>query len=470
MNFNLSSSPPRIFLNLSNPTEEQMVRRFFPDNYEFDLASDHVTSNHDLGIVNIKYLKKNNSDLSLLKNDLEPLFLPLVLVGRETVIDRVNANDWNILDDFFPTPVSANIFKIRVKSLLNLRQKSIKLNRENNLSHKAINAIEAGIVITDATKDDNPITFSNKGFKKMTGYKHEEVIGKNCRFLQKNDRDQKALQKIRGAIAESRHEKVILRNYRKDGSLFWNELSISPIKDCDGKNEYFVGVQNDVTDLIKARDKLEGLVEEKETLLKEVHHRIKNNLAVIVALLELKILNIADPKIVETLHETKNRIFSIAKVHELLYEHNNLHSIRFDIYIEKLTTHLRETYRSNEKNIEFRLSLEQATLNLNQAVPCGMLLSELITNSIKHAFNHKNEGKITISLAESDGTFYLSVKDTGDGVVNDSDIDTLLVLEDSIINTLLKQLGAEWNIEAEKGLTFSFHFEPGSYTGPSNEL
>lgn len=470
MTFQVSSSPANIFLHLSNPAEERMVRQLFPDRYQFNTSCDLITSNHDLAIVDLKYFRKVKSDLMLLKEELDPVFLPTALVARQQVSAQLQPDDWSVIDDFFTTPISKKIIRVRVNNLLRIRRKSIDLKKKNNLSHKAINSLDAGIVFTDPNKDDNPITFCNEGFEKMTGYSRDEVLGKNCRFLQKDDREQEELHKIRQAVTENRNEKVLLRNYRKDGTRFWNELSIAPIKDEEGQNEFFVGIQNDVSDLVNARERLEQLLKEKNTLLKEIHHRIKNNLAVIVALLELKILDIDSAEVKQTLHETKDRIFSIAKVHELLYEHENLHSIRFDIYIEKLTNHLRQTYISDEKDIEFKLVLEKAKLNLNQAVPCGMLLSELITNSIKHAFNNKSEGQVKIILHESDGYYHLRVTDTGDGVISGSELETSIVTDKSITKTLLNQLDAEWSAHSEDGLEFSFHFKAESYTGPSEEL
>jgi diguanylate cyclase (GGDEF)-like protein/PAS domain S-box-containing protein len=126
-----------------------------------------------------------------------------------------------------------------------------------NLLRSAIATINNGIVITDATGDDYPIVYVNAGFEKMTGYSFEEVVGKNCRFLQGEDRDQEALGEIRQALQLKKQCCVTLRNYRRDGRLFWNEISLSPICDPEGQVVYYIAIQTDVTDRKRAEEELQ---------------------------------------------------------------------------------------------------------------------------------------------------------------------------------------------------------------------
>ena len=112
---------------------------------------------------------------------------------------------------------------------------------------RAVEAARNGIVITDPSQPDNPIIYANPAFSEMTGYGQEEILGHNCRFLQGVDGNQKEIAEIRAAIAEGRSLMTVLRNYRKDGSLFWNELSIAPVHDDNGVVVNYIGVQNDIT-------------------------------------------------------------------------------------------------------------------------------------------------------------------------------------------------------------------------------
>lgn len=115
------------------------------------------------------------------------------------------------------------------------------------LLKKAVDASNDGIVISEQEGDDNILIYVNKAFERLTGYSADEILYQDCRFLQAGDRDQPGLTNIRGAISKGNSSRVILRNYRKDGSLFWNELSISPIYNEDDQLTYYIGIQKDVT-------------------------------------------------------------------------------------------------------------------------------------------------------------------------------------------------------------------------------
>ncbi len=121
---------------------------------------------------------------------------------------------------------------------------------------RAVESTSNGVLITDPKLPDNPIVYANPAFQRITGYSAEEVLGRNCRFLQREDRDQPALDEVRKAIEEGRDCRVVVRNYRKDGVLFWQELSISPVRDDQGRITHFVGIQDDVTERKLAEERL----------------------------------------------------------------------------------------------------------------------------------------------------------------------------------------------------------------------
>src|ERR687898_2549378 len=139
------------------------------------------------------------------------------------------------------------------------KQGSLSIHRQNErwLREQALAASSAAIVITDSNEPGNPIVYANPAFERVTGYSIEEAIGRNCRFLQGEDRDQPALEKLRAATREGRECQVLLRNYKKDGTLFWNELSISPVHDEEGNLSNFVGVLDDVTERRWTREALQ---------------------------------------------------------------------------------------------------------------------------------------------------------------------------------------------------------------------
>lgn len=129
-----------------------------------------------------------------------------------------------------------------------MSQELISRELLSELKEKALEATSCGISIADCQQEDNPLIYVNSAFEEMTGYTKEEVIGKNCRFLQAEDRDQAQLEIIRHSVLSGKDCKVIIRNYRKDGTLFYNELILSPVKNKEGKLTHFIGIQNDVTE------------------------------------------------------------------------------------------------------------------------------------------------------------------------------------------------------------------------------
>ncbi|WP_199330496.1 PAS domain S-box protein [Microcoleus sp. FACHB-68] len=144
-----------------------------------------------------------------------------------------------------------------LQAISNVLATAIERNRSEahrHLLERAITASSNGIIITDPTQPENPIIYANPGFERITGYKQAEIIGRNCRFLQGSNRDQAALEPLRRAMAEQRECHAILQNYRKDGTLFWNELYISPVRDAAGQVVNFVGVQKDITERKRAEE------------------------------------------------------------------------------------------------------------------------------------------------------------------------------------------------------------------------
>ncbi|MFP4138167.1 MAG: PAS domain-containing protein [Halomonas sp.] len=128
-----------------------------------------------------------------------------------------------------------------------------------DLLERIVDASEDGIVVAEQEGDENILIYVNKGFERLTGYSADEILYQDCRFLQNDDRDQEGLDTLRKALAEGRPCRTVLRNYRKDGTLFWNELSITPVHDEDDNLTYFIGVQKDVTERVEAQQELARL-------------------------------------------------------------------------------------------------------------------------------------------------------------------------------------------------------------------
>ena len=175
----------------------------------------------------------------------------------------------------FPMEVGLNPFSIYqrkyVLALVYDMTKTEEYKRRLNVRGQALESVMNGIVITDPNKKDNPIIYFNKAFQKLTGYNRDEIIGKNCRFLQGTDRNQEGIKEIRKAIKEGTSCRVQIRNYRKDGSMFWNEVSINPVRSHEGEIAHFVGIQNDITERVKADQEISHLIKIFNDSLNEIY-------------------------------------------------------------------------------------------------------------------------------------------------------------------------------------------------------
>jgi len=184
----------------------------------------------------------------------------------------------------------------------------------------------------------------------------------------------------------------------KRGVLHWREVFLNPIKD---ENEVVIEVSciaHDITDQKTAEDNIKQSLKEKEVLLKEVHHRVKNNLQVISSILNLQSSYVKDKKSLDLLLESQNRIKSMAFVHESLYQTKDFSNISFSSYVENICSNLVHSYSNPDNPPELEMDLDLIQLNLDTAIPCGLIINELVSNALKYAFKGKKNGKLRITV------------------------------------------------------------------------
>jgi two-component sensor histidine kinase len=204
---------------------------------------------------------------------------------------------------------------------------------------------------------------------------------------------------------------------------------------------------------------LNASLREKDVLLKEIHHRVKNNLQVISSLLNLQSGAITEPAVLAMFTESQNRIKSMALIHEKLYQSKDLAKIDFAEYVRNLTNHLYRSYVVNANLISLKLNIENIHLNVDTAIPCGLMLNELVSNALKYAFPHGQKGEIGISLLRQNGEqLVLVVKDNGVGLPQDFDIKNSKSLGLKLVNILTKQLKGDLNYHGEGGTEFRLAF------------
>ena len=216
----------------------------------------------------------------------------------------------------------------------------------------------------------------------------------------------------------------------------------------------------DITERKLAEAKIQTSLREKEILLQEVHHRVKNNLQVISSLLDLQSQEIEDKGMLELFRESQNRVQSMAIVHEKLYQSKDFAKINFAEYAESLTSYLFKAYVLNINNITLDLDIADVNLNIDTAIPCGLIINELVSNALKYAFPYNTQGTIRIALhSESDNHLKLTVQDNGVGLPMNWDVKSVKSLGIQLVNILTKQLKGTIELDKSGGSKFIIRFE-----------
>jgi two-component sensor histidine kinase len=208
------------------------------------------------------------------------------------------------------------------------------------------------------------------------------------------------------------------------------------------------------------RKNVEAL-KEKEVLISEIHHRVKNNLAVISSLIDLQRLETNDEYVIDILQKTQNRIHSIAGVHELLYNSDDLSSIPFRQYLSNLINRHLDVYVEDKNKVDINIESSVETLSINQALPLGVLISELVTNSFKHAFKDNRKGEILLKVTSDKENVHVLYSDNGPGF-NKNDFEQGKGLGITIIKALIGQLHADYELKSEDGFKLKFSFKRNS--------
>ncbi len=247
---------------------------------------------------------------------------------------------------------------------------------------------------------------------------------------------------------------------RADGTLGWTISRAVPLLDEYGDIIEWFGAANDVTERKQAEEAIKSSLAEKEVMLKEIHHRVKNNMQVISSLVQLQAAEIEDPVMRDIFQDVVYRVRSMAMVHEKLYQSSDLARVDFADYAQSLLGYLWRAQGSTASGIKLNLELKPVLLSVNTAIPCGLILNELVSNALKHAFVGRDSGKVTVALhGEGQACVRLSVHDDGIGLpqgLNWKKADSLGL---RLVQMLVGQLQAEVDVISEKGTVFTIIFE-----------
>jgi len=243
---------------------------------------------------------------------------------------------------------------------------------------------------------------------------------------------------------------------RKNGVVFPAEVLLSAFE-YDGEIVIQATVQ-DITERKKAEETIKQSLHEKEVLLKEVHHRVKNNLQIISSILNLQSSSVSDKQTLDLLKNSQDRIRSMSLIHELLYQTKDFSTINFLEYIRSISTNLFQSYNQN-KNIDLVLELQPVALDLDLAIPCGLIINELITNSLKYAFEITGSGEVKIVLSQLEDEVLLTIEDNGKGFPTTIDFRDTESLGMQLVVSLVDQIDGEIKLESVSGTKYELRFK-----------
>jgi PAS domain S-box-containing protein len=328
--------------------------------------------------------------------------------------------------------------------------------REAYLDHLIDGAQEA-IIMAD---DDGKARRINKEFTKLFGYTQKEAEGRVLDDLIVPEDLKETAKSITENVARGKRVAFEAIRRNKNKTLIDVSVLASPIV-ISGKQVGTYGIYRDITERKKTEEQIKASLKEKEILLQEIHHRVKNNMQIISSLLNLQSRHIKDKQSHELFKSSQNRVKSMALIHERLYQSKDFNKIDVADYVRGLINHLFITFGVNKDAILLNVKIKNIFLNVDTAIPCGLIINELVSNSLKHAFPDGKKGEIKISMHPlNKNEVELVVSDNGVGMPEEIDLKNAESLGLNLVNMLVEdQLHGEIKLETKGGTTFRFRLK-----------
>jgi PAS domain S-box-containing protein len=405
--------------------------------------------------------------------------IPVIFISAlNESLDKVKAFTLGGVD-YITKPFQAEEVLVRIENQLRLQRLSKQLLEQNSQLHQELlerqrteQELELQAVITKnmpggiclVRAADWFIVYANPKFERMFGYEMGELNGKPVTILNYEDdqnRAEEMIQPVMHQIESDGEATYEIHNVKKDGTSFWCRATSSKFNHPAYGTVYVV-VQYDITEQKQAEALIKASLKEKEVLLKEIHHRVKNNLQIVSSLLQMQFRRTQEKEAALVLQDSQNRIASIALVHEKLYRSDNLANIDFAQYIPALTTHLFDSYKVSSEAVVLYIKVDNIFLEIETAIPCSLIINELVSNSLKYAFPANRQGEIAIEFhANSDHTMTLIVRDNGIGILEEFDIATTTSLGLTLVQGLVEQLEGMLELNRSQGTEFKITFPGG---------
>ncbi len=312
---------------------------------------------------------------------------------------------------------------------------------------QAFNRMPVAMIVVN---QQGAITRVNQLAETTFGYDARELIGQPVETLIPERYRHNHPHFRRGFLAEATARPMglgrDLSGLRKDGSEFPVEIGINPVD--TGEGIMVLSVILDLSERKQAEKRIQDALTQKDLLLREVHHRVKNNLQVIHSLLDLQVLKLDDHDVIGVLRDSQNRIRSMSLIHQTLYQSSNFARVDFQRFLDELVPSLIESYRSVVGQVSIDINAHEVKLPINEAIPCGLVINELVSNALKHGFAHAQQGSIRVTvLATQDNMVEISVSNDGHPIPPDLDFARSATLGFQLVRLLTRQLNGTLDIQ-----------------------
>jgi len=339
-----------------------------------------------------------------------------------------------------------------------------KVKQSEQNFRNLLNGIDEGIYILNK---DGILLAINTAAVNMFGYREEEILGyRPGKFSANHMIDKFKNSNYLQEVLKGNPQTFEWWGEKKDGNVFPLEISI--VKGSYNNQPVGIAVARDITDRHQRIQKLTEAYNEKLVLLQEIHHRVKNNMALVTGLLQLQVFSTSNEEVQNILNMSQNRIHTIAQIHEILYKSNSFSEINFDEYLQKLIDESQYIFKPRS-NIELLKHLEAVSLNINQAIPCALLINEILIQIVEQVSENNKPGKIHIFVNKKEEKLFVKISSQSDQrtIMNHS-INYSNSLGESLIETLTQQLEAQFSCAREKGTDYSFSFAIKNERGTGN--
>ena len=314
-----------------------------------------------------------------------------------------------------------------------------------------------GVFVLDAS---GRFLIANPACETISGYPLAELLQKTFMEVCAPDQLAKTLEHFQHQLGKPSCAQWETALLRKDGRRVELWVTEEPLRSL-GQLTVLHCTAKDVTERNHAEKRIAASLREKEVMLKEIHHRVKNNMQVISSLMDLQADGLDDPTLRQVLAEMRDRVRSMALVHEKLYQSDNLAQVDFDGYAQSLLGSLWRAHANSATTVELKLDLEPVPLSIVSAIPCGLLLNELAINALKHAFRGRTEGEVCVELrSDTEGRVRLSLRDNGVGMPAGQDWRRSPSLGLQLVRLLVEQLGGALEVKVGVGTKFELSFMP----------